>query len=76
MDDTQTRLDLVSVYQQSVLEYESLDRQIRDLLTDRAGRGTEELAEHTHHEYRQLKDRLDVAYNNMKNLEQRVLGDE
>lgn len=76
MDDTQTRLSLVSIYEQAVLEYENLDRSIRDFLSARGGRGTGDLADQAHREYRNMKDQLDIAYDNMKTLERRLLGDE
>ena len=65
----------VQLYRQLVLEYEALDEQIDALLASHNG-ATENMSDEDFESYRNLAHRRDYVYNQMKALEQLVLGDE
>ncbi len=64
----------VHEYEQSVIEYESLGKQIATLLTARGGQ-TENLSDEDYAHYRELADLRDLAYNRMKTLERALLDE-
>lgn len=65
----------VQRYQQLVLEYEALDEQIDSLLAQHGG-ASEKLSDEEFEQYRELAHRRDYVYNQMKAMEQIVLGDD
>jgi hypothetical protein len=65
----------VQLYRQLVLEYEALDEQI-DLLLARHNGATEKMSDEDFESYRELAHHRDYIYNQMKALEQILLGDE
>jgi len=68
-------IHLVQRYRQLVLEYEALDEQIDALLVQHNG-ATEKMSDEDFENYRELAHRRDYVYNQMKALEQLVLGDD
>jgi hypothetical protein len=65
----------VERYRQLVLEYEALDEQIDALLASHNG-ATEKMSDEDFESYRNLAHRRDYVYNQMKAMEQLVLGDD
>jgi hypothetical protein len=65
----------VQLYRQLVLEYEALDERIDALLARHNG-ATEKMSDEDFESYRELAHRRDYVYNQMKALEQLVLGDD
>jgi hypothetical protein len=76
-DGEQQPVDIhqVQLYRQLVLEYEALDEQIDALLARHHG-ATEKMSDDDFDAYRQLAHHRDYLYNQMKALEQILLGDE
>jgi hypothetical protein len=68
-------LKQVERYRQLVLEYEALDEQIDALLASHNG-ATEKMSDEDFESYRNLAHRRDYVYNQMKAMEQLVLGDD
>lgn len=75
MSDNPNDLDKVQQYRKLVLEYESLDEQIDDLLARNRG-ATEHMSDEDFELYRELAHRRDYVYNQMKELERQVLLDD
>jgi hypothetical protein len=61
-------------YEQAVLAYEKLDREVDDLLSSRGGQ-SENLSDEEFAHYRELAELRDLAYNKVKTLEQELLDD-
>jgi hypothetical protein len=76
-DSNRKPVDLKQVerYRQLVLEYEALDEQIDALLASHNG-ATEKMSDEDFESYRNLAHRRDYVYNQMKAMEQLVLGDD
>jgi hypothetical protein len=76
-DSDRKPVDLKQVerYRQLVLEYEALDEQIDALLANHNG-ATEKMSDEDFESYRNLAHRRDYVYNQMKAMEQLVLGDD
>lgn len=76
-DGEQRPVDIhqVQLYRQLVLEYEALDEQVDALLARHQG-STEKMSDDDFDSYRQLAHQRDYVYNQMKALEQILLGDE
>jgi hypothetical protein len=76
-DSDRKPVDLKQVerYRQLVLEYEALDEQIDALLASHNG-ATEKMSDEDFESYRNLAHRRDYVYNQMKAMEQLVLGDD
>jgi hypothetical protein len=72
--DAQSPAEKAHEYQQSVLHYEALDKQIDDLLQSRGG-VSENLSDEDFAHYRELADLRDLAYNRMKTLERALLDE-
>jgi hypothetical protein len=72
--DAQSPAEKAHEYQQSVLQYEALDKQIDDLLQSRGG-VSENLSDEDFAHYRELADLRDLAYNRMKTLERALLDE-
>ena len=68
-------IQLVQLYRKLVLEYEALDEQIDALLASHNG-ATEKMSDEDFESYRNLAHRRDYVYNQMKAVEQLVLGDD
>ncbi len=73
-DETPGPAAKVHAYEQTVLEYEKLDKQIDQLLSSRGGR-PENLSDQEFAHYRELADLRDLAYNRMKTLERGLLDE-
>jgi hypothetical protein len=61
-------------YEQAVLAYEKLDREVDALLSSRGGQ-TEKLSDEDFAHYRELAELRDLAYNKVKTLEQELLDE-
>ena len=61
-------------YEQTVLEYEKLDRQIDGLIAAHEGH-SRNLSDEDYVHYRELVDLRDLAYNKMKTLEYALLDE-
>ena len=61
-------------YQRSVLDYESLERQVTALLAAHGG-VTRNLSDENYAQYRELAARRDLAYNRVKTLERGLLDE-
>ncbi len=68
-------LEQMQVYRQVVEQYEALDEEI-DALIMRYDGATEKMPAEELHHYRQLAERRDDAYNQMRGLEQNLLLDD
>lgn len=64
----------VRAYQESVLHYEALDKQVDQLLQSVGGR-TEDLSDEAFVRYRELAALRDLAYNRMMQLGSRLLDE-
>ena len=73
-DNYQDEAAKVHAYEQSVLAYEKIDREIDALLSSRGGL-SENLTDEEFAHYRELADLRDLAYNKMKTLEQGLLDE-
>ncbi len=67
--------DRVQQYRELVLQYEALDEQVDALLARHSGL-TDKMSDEDHAQYRELARRRDEVYNQMKEMEQSLLGDE
>ncbi len=61
-------------YEQSVLAYEKLDKQVDELLSSRGGH-SDDLSDEDYVRYRELAELRDLAYNRMKTLERTLLDE-
>ena len=61
-------------YQRAVLDYESLERQVTNLLAAHGG-VTRNLSDDNYAQYRELAARRDLAYNRVKTLERGLLDE-
>ena len=73
-DNAQNPAEKAREYQESVLAYEALDRQIDQLISSRGGLSTN-LTDEDYAHYRELADLRDLAYNHMKTLERALLDE-
>jgi hypothetical protein len=64
----------VKAYEQAVIAYETMDREV-DQLLQKAGGHTKDLSDALYARYRELADQRDLAYNQMKALEEGLLSD-
>jgi len=64
----------VRAYQEAVLQYEALDKQVDQLLQSAGGR-TEGLSDEAYVRYRELAALRDLAYNRMMRLGSRLLDE-
>jgi len=74
-DEKPIDMQQVQRYRQLVLEYEALDGEIDALLVQHHG-ATEEMSDEDFENYRELAHHRDLVYNQMKELEHLVLGDD
>ena len=76
-DDTKTREQLreVQAYRKLVLLYEALDAEIDKLIMTHGGR-SEDMPEADLAHYRELARQRDEVQNEMREMEQRLLGEE
>lgn len=74
-DSDQDVLEQMQIYRQVVELYEALDEEI-DALIMRYDGATENMPDEELHHYRQLAERRDDAYNQMRGLEQNLLSDD
>jgi hypothetical protein len=72
--DAQSPAERAREYQQSVIAYEELDKQIDNLIQSRGG-VSENLSDEDFAHYRELADLRDLAYNRMKTLERELLDE-
>jgi len=72
--DAQSPAERAREYQQSVIAYEELDKQIDNLIQSRGG-VSENLSDEDYAHYRELADLRDLAYNRMKTLERELLDE-
>lgn len=75
VDNQQDVLEQIQAYRQIVELYEALDEEIDALIMRYAG-ATENMPSEEFHHYRQLAERRDDAYNQMRGLEQNLLLDD
>lgn len=68
-------IDQVQAYQRLILEYESLDEQVDDLLAGYNG-ATENMPDEAYQRYRELARRRDFVYHQMKALERQLFPDD
>lgn len=74
-DSDQNILEQMQAYRQVVEQYEALDAEIDTLIMSYGGASENMPAEELHH-YRQLAERRDDAYNQMRGLEQNLQLDD
>ena len=68
-------IERVQAYQKLVLEYEALDEEIDGLLARHQG-ATENMSDDDYERYRDLADRRDQVYNQLKILERQIFQDD
>lgn len=74
VNNTQDPAAKAHEYEQSVITYEKIDRQIDELLSARGG-ASQNLTDEDYVHYRELVDLRDLAYNRMKTLERALLDE-
>jgi hypothetical protein len=73
-DDTPGPAAKVQLYEQAVLEYERLSKEIVSVLSSKDGHA-DKLSDEEFAHYRELADLRDLAYNKVKTLERGLLDD-
>lgn len=74
MVDDKNAAEKAHEYEQAVLAYEKLDREVDELLSSRGGQ-SENLSDEEFAHYRELAALRDLAYNKVKTLEQELLDE-